>query len=132
MGCSALCIFYLFGLFNAPILEVLHEVSHLLAPKTHHHGFFTDHEAVDYSPLEAMAGHSHEALEDLKNLLEANYPDEKGVEGLSGFKFHKHFQTQSDFEIFVTSFKDKKAKWFFFSTESNGFPQTHLPPPKNS
>jgi len=72
-----MCMFYLLGLFNGLIVETLHEVSHVLAPKTHHHNFASDHEAIDYSSLEAMAGHSHEALEALKELLKANQPDEQ-------------------------------------------------------
>lgn len=91
MGCTLLCTFYVFGIFNGLLLEGMHEVSHFWGPKTHQHGFFADHEAVDYSSLEAMAGHSHEALEALKALLEANQPDDHQSSDEIQLKLDKHF-----------------------------------------
>ncbi|WP_159076440.1 hypothetical protein [Flagellimonas amoyensis] len=91
MGCALLCTFYVFGIFNSLLLEGMHEVSHFWGPKTHQHGFFAEHEAVDYSSLEAMAGHSHEALEALKALLEANQPDDQQSSDEIHLKLDKHF-----------------------------------------
>ncbi|MDC6384002.1 hypothetical protein D2V93_16560 [Flagellimonas taeanensis] len=91
VGCTLLCTFYVFGIFNGLFLEGLHEVSHFWGPKTHQHSFFAGHEAVDYSSLEAMAGHSHEALEVLKTLLEANQPDDQQSTDDIQLQLDKHF-----------------------------------------
>ena len=131
LGCAVLCMCYMLGLFNGFVLEVLHEASHMLAPKTHHHSFLADHEEVDYSSLEAMAGHSHEALEALKELLEANQEDDENSRAPFDFKFDKHLSADDNFEIKPTEILTTKNQWAYFSMKTKWCPNQHLPPPKS-
>ena len=132
MGCTAICLFYLLGLFNGLVLETLHEVSHIFAPKTHHHGFASDHEAIDYSSLEAMAGHSHEALEALKDLLEANQPDEQESKYDISLKLDKHFfeETRITSEIRMLTITDRN--WVYQCITSFWSQSVTTPPPQHS
>lgn len=132
MGSAVMCMFYLLGLFNGLVLEALHEVSHIWIPKSHHHSFTSDHEAVDYSSLEAMAGHSHEALEALKDLLGANQQDEQDSKDKISLKLDKHFVEETyltseiNFLVFAINnwvYQDKVFSWCHSVT---------TPPPQNS
>lgn len=115
-----MCVFYLIGLFNSLVLETLHEAAHIWAPETHYHGFASDHETIDYSSLNAMAGHSHEALEALKELLEANQPDKQESKGDFSLKLDKHLveETHLTSEINLLAiainnwaYQDKTFSW---------------------
>jgi len=125
-------MFYLLGLFNGLVLETLHEVSHVLAPKTHHHNFASNHEAINYSSLEAMAGHSHEALEALKELLEANQPDEHESKDDISLNLDKHLAEEthvaSQINISITS----KSDWAYQNITSFWCQTVTIPPPQHS
>lgn len=132
MGCAVMCLFYLLGLFNGLVLETLHEVSHIMSPKTHHHGFASDHESIDYSSLEAMAGHSHEALEALKDLLEANKPDEqKSKDGIS-LKLDKHFVQEARSTSEVKTLPVSDSNWVYQCITSFWSQSVTTPPPRHS
>lgn len=132
MGCVSLCLFYLLGLFNGLVLEMLHEVSHIMSPETHQHGFMSDHHEMDYSSLEAMAGHSHEALEALKDLLEANQPDEQESKDGIGLKLDKHFvqEARSTSEVKTSSVSD--SNWVYQCITSFWSQSVTTPPPRHS
>lgn len=132
MGCSAMCLFYLLGLFNGLVLETLHEVSHVLAPKTHHHNFVSDHEAIDYSSLEAMAGHSHETLEALKELLEANQPDEQESKNDVSLKLDKHLVEEPHISSEIYTSPLFKNHWACQSLISFWYRSVTTPPPQHS
>lgn len=136
-SCITLCLFYLLGLFNGLVIEVLHEASHALDAGTHQHGgegyhnFFTDHQTIDYSSLEAMAGHSHEALEALKDLLEANQPDEQESKDEVTFTLDKHFveETRIASEIYVL--RAGNGNWAYQDITPFWYQGVITPPPKN-
>jgi len=132
MGCTLLAMFYLLGLFNGLVLEALHEVSHVMAPKSHHHNFASDHEAIDYSSLEAMAGHSHEALEALKDLLQASQSEEQESKDDINLKLSKHFieETHIAFKIGPTIIS--KSDWAYQSITSFWHKCVSTPPPQHS
>ncbi|MBO0324321.1 hypothetical protein J0X14_18580 [Muricauda sp. CAU 1633] len=133
MGCAAMCLFYVIGLFNGLVLETLHEVSHAFTKKTHHHGFASDHETIDYSSLEAMAGHSHEALEVLKDLLEANRPHEQESKDEISFKLDKHLaeKTGATPETPIT-LPVGIRNWAYQNLTSFWFQSVTTPPPQFS
>ena len=132
VGCAILCTFYAIGLFNGLVLEGLHEVSHFMGPKTHHHSFLAEHEEVDYSSLEAMAGHSHEALEALKELLNTNQQDEQESKNTNVFKFDKHIAEKHDIAINHITFHIAKKHWLYHNTTSIGYEDVTTPPPRHS
>ena len=132
MGCAAMCLFYLLGLFNGVVLETLHEVSHVLAPKTHHHNFASDHEAIDYSSLEAMAGHSHEALEALKELLEANQPNEQESKDDISLKLDKHFIEETHVSTEIKTLPITERNWVYQCGTSFWCLGVTTPPPQYS
>lgn len=132
MGCALMAMFYLLGLFNGLVLEALHEVSHVLAPKAHHHNFASDHEAIDYSSLEAMAGHSHEALEALKDLLEANQPDENESKDNISLKLDKHFVEESHIVPEINTLIDSNRLWAYQNITSFWCQGVTTPPPQHS
>lgn len=132
MGCAVMCMFYLLGLFNGLVLETLHEVSHVLAPKTHHHNFASDHEAIDYSSLEAMAGHSHEALEALKELLEANQSDEQESNDDISLKLDKHFIEETHLSSEMKTLPITERNWVYQSSTSFWHVGVTTPPPQHS
>tara|TARA_R110000751_G_scaffold62520_7_gene129348 strand:- start:212312 stop:212710 length:399 start_codon:yes stop_codon:yes gene_type:complete len=132
MGCAAMCIFYLLGLFNGLVLETLHEVSHVLAPKNHHHNFASDHEAIDYSSLEAMAGHSHETLEALKELLEANQPDKQESKDEISLKLDKHFAEEPHVSTELYTSPVGKKHWAYQNTTFFWHQSVTTPPPQHS
>ncbi|RUA11224.1 MAG: hypothetical protein DSY83_16920 [Flavobacteriia bacterium] len=132
MGCAVMCLFYLLGLFNGLVLEALHEASHLFVPKTHHHSFASDHEAIDYSSLEAMAGHSHEALEALKDLLEANQPDEQGSKGGISLKLDKHFVQEARSTSEEKTLPVSDSNWVYQCITSFWSQSVTTPPPRHS
>gem|GEM_PF-5004868 len=111
------------------MLEGLHEVSHFMGPKTHHHSFFAEEE-VDYSSLEAMAGHSHEALEALKELLNANQQDEHESKNTVVFKFDKHVVEKHDIAIDHITFHTAKKHWLYHNMTSVGYLGITTPPPR--
>ncbi|WP_318309353.1 hypothetical protein [Flagellimonas crocea] len=131
-GCIAMCLFYLLGLFNGLVLETLHEVSHVLSPKTHHHNFASDHEAIDYSSLEAMAGHSHEALEALKDLLEANQPEEQESKDEINLKLDKHFVEETGIASEIATRPIGQSNWEYQTLTSLGCQRVITPPPQHS
>jgi len=89
MGCGLLCGLYLMGIFNALVLETLHGISHSLDSSAHHHSYMDGH--GQRSSLEAMSGHSHQALEELRELLQLdNNQDHGAPEGLD-FQLDKHW-----------------------------------------
>lgn len=132
MGCAVMCMFYLLGLFNGMVLETLHEVSHVLAPKTHQHNFASDHQAIDYSSLEAMAGHSHEALEALKELLEANQSDEQESNDDISLKLDKHFIEGTHLSSEMKTLPVTKRNWVYQSYTSFWHVGVTTPPPQRS
>ncbi|NDV17278.1 hypothetical protein GO009_14735 [Muricauda sp. TY007] len=132
MGCAVMCMFYIVGLFNGLVLETLHEVSHVLAPKTHHHNFTSDHEAIDYSSLEAMAGHSHEALEALKQLLEANQSNEQESKDDISFKLDKHFVEETHVSTEIKTLPITERNWVYRSSTSFWDVGVTTPPPQHS
>lgn len=127
-----MCLFYLLGLFNGLVLEALHEVSHVMAPKTHHHNFASDHEAIDYSSLEAMAGHSHEALEALKDLLEANQPDEHESKDNISLKLDKHIVEENQIASEINTSIISKSDWTYQRQTSFWCQGVTTPPPQHS
>ncbi|MDF0716922.1 hypothetical protein PY092_12235 [Muricauda sp. 334s03] len=132
MGCAAMCLFYLLGLFNGLVLETLHEVSHVLAPKTHHHNFASDHEAIDYSSLEAMVGHSHEALEALKDLLEASQTDEQESKDDFTLKLDKHFVKEIRIASEIKTLPIGNGNWVYQCMTSFWSQSVTTPPPQHS
>ena len=125
-------MFYLLGLFNGLVLETLHEVSHIMAPKSHHHNFASDHEAIDYSSLEAMAGHSHEALEALKDLLQANQTDGQESKDDVSFKLDKHFIQETHILPEISLSIISKSDWAYQSITSFWHQGVSTPPPQHS
>ena len=125
-------MFYLFGLFNGLVLEALHEVSHLMSSKTHHHTFASDHETIDYSSLEAMAGHSHEALEALKDLLEANQQDEQESKDDISLKLDKHFGEETHIVSEIRTSIISKSDWAYQNITSFWCQGVTTPPPQHS
>ena len=93
-----LCLFYLIGICNGLVLEVLHETSHMVAPQSHHHSF-TDHRDADHATLKALAGHSHETLELLKDLLEVQTDDDQEQEQPFHFQLDRHVPEKSDLAL---------------------------------
>ncbi|MHA7832482.1 MAG: hypothetical protein ACX93O_15410 [Flagellimonas sp.] len=131
IGCALLAMFYLFGLFNGLVLEALHEVSHLMSPKTHHHTFASDHEAIDYSSLEAMAGHSHEALEALKDLLQGNQSDEQESKDDISLKLDKHFGEETHIVPEISTSIIRKSDWAYQKKASFWHQGINTPPPQH-
>ncbi len=128
-----MCLFYVLGLFNGLVLETLHEVSHIFATKTHHHGFASNHEAIDYySSLEAMAGHSHEALEALKELLEANQPDEQESKDEISLKLDKHFVEEGKITTQIYTVPVVNNHWAYQNLTSFWCQGVTTPPPEHS
>jgi hypothetical protein len=125
-------MFYLIGLFNGFVLETLHEVSHMMAPKSHHHNFASDHKAIDYSSLEAMAGHSHEALEALKDLLEANPTDEQESKDDIILKLDKHFLEEIHIPSNGYASITSKSEWAYQNITSFWCQVVSTPPPQHS
>lgn len=132
IGCTTMCLFYLLGLFNGLVLETLHEVSHVLSPKTHHHGFASDHEEIDYSSLEAMAGHSHEALEAIKELLQANEPDEQEPQDDINLKLDKHLSEEISIDSRIVALPNRDGNWAYQNITSFWCLSVNSPPPQNS
>ncbi|MFC4218898.1 hypothetical protein [Flagellimonas marina] len=132
MGCVAMCLFYLLGLFNGLVLETLHEVSHIIGPKTHHHSFTNDHEDIDYSSLEAMAGHSHEALEALKELLKVNEPDEQESKDDISLKLDKHLSDETTVDSKIITLPISYDNWAYQSMTSFWCLSVISPPPQFS
>lgn len=132
MGCILLCTFYALGLFSGLVLEMLHEVSHFAAPGTHQHSFLTDHEAVDYSSLEAMAGHSHEALEALKELLEADQQDGHESKDVISLKLDKHFIEKNQIAFENKTVTDNNRHWIYQNPTSFWCQGVSTPPPQNT
>lgn len=127
-----MCLFYLLGLFNGLVLETLHEVSHILVAKTHHHNFTSDHEIIDYSSLEAMAGHSHEGLEALKELLEANQPDEQESNDDTRLKLDKHFPEKISLQHEIHWLPVGNNNWTFQGRTPLWCQSVTTPPPQHS
>ena len=132
MGCTAMCMFYLLGLFNGLVLETLHEVSHILAPKSHHHNFTSGHEAIDYSSLEAMVGHSHEALEALKDLLVANQKDKQESKDDFSLKLDKHVVEETHVPSKIDTSIASKSDWAYQRKTSFWCEGVSTPPPQHS
>ncbi len=132
IGCAAMCLFYLLGLFNGLVLETLHEVSHIISTETNHHHFASDHEAIDYSSLEAMAGHSHEALEALKELLEANQPDEQESKDGISFKLDKHVPEEISLQHKINWLPVSDNNWAYQSITPLCWQSVTTPPPQHS
>jgi hypothetical protein len=126
-----MCLFYLLGLFNGLMLETLHEVSHIIGPKTHHHSFTNDHEDIDYSSLESMAGHSHEALEALKELLKVNVPDEQESKDDINLKLDKHI-TEATVDSKIITLSISNENWTYQSMTSFWCLSVISPPPQFS
>ncbi|MDE3742632.1 hypothetical protein [Maribacter polysaccharolyticus] len=132
MGCTVLCIFYVLGLFNGLVMETLHGVSHIMGPKTHQHYFAFGHEAIDYAALEGMAGHSHEALEALKELLEANQPDEQESKGELSLKLDKHLVKDANCPLGTNIPIVRNNNWKNQSVNTIWHLGVSTPPPQNS
>ncbi|MEY8780282.1 hypothetical protein AB9K32_07625 [Allomuricauda sp. XS_ASV26] len=125
-----MCVFYLIGLFNSLVLETLHEAAHIWAPETHYHGFASDHETIDYSSLDAMAGHSHEALEALKELLVANQPDKQESKGDFSLKLDKHFFEDAQRTLKLHSWTVNRGHWAYIDLTSLWSQGITTPPPQ--
>ena len=93
-----LCFFYLIGICNGLVLEILHETSHMVAPESHHHSFL-DHHEVEQTTLEALAGHSHETLQLLKDLLEVQTDDDRDQEQPFHFELDRHFPEKTHLSL---------------------------------
>ncbi|GAB4512059.1 MAG: hypothetical protein Tsb004_17360 [Allomuricauda sp.] len=126
-----MCLFYLLGLFNTVVLETLHEVSHSLSPRTHHHNFTSDHKAIDYSSLEAMAGHSHEALEALKELLQDSPSDKQEMPENKNIKLDKHFTVASRTESNLQELEVKNVCWGYQDGALARYQTVNTPPPQH-
>ena len=98
----ALCLFYLIGICNGLVLEVLHETSHLVSSQSHTHSFM-EHRTADRATLEALAGHSHETLELLKDLLEAQSDGDQEQEQPFHFKLDRHVPEKTDIALYSYS-----------------------------
>lgn len=126
-----MCIFYFVGIFNGLVLETIHEVSHIFAPKAHSHSYAFGHEIVNYSSLEGMAGHSHEALKELKELLEANKPGKKEDEVVSNLKIDKHITTGFSLKINRSFLVERKSNWNYNLQSFLCYPSINTPPPQH-
>ncbi len=126
-----MCIFYFLGIFNGLVLETLHEVSHLFAPKTHSHSYAFGPEIVNYASLEGMAGHSHEALKELKELLEANKPSKKEDEIASKLKIDKHITKDFALKINHGFLVKRKTNWNYNLRSFLWYPSINIPPPQH-
>ena len=124
-------MFYLVGLFNGLILEALHEVSHVMTPNTHNHSFLSDHEAIDYSSLEAMAGHSHEELEILKDLLQVNQQDKGEPKVETSFKLDKHIVKETNVKFKINTSEDGNIHKIYQDVTPFWCPNVSTPPPQN-
>ncbi|MFN3137853.1 MAG: hypothetical protein ACE37L_09215 [Allomuricauda sp.] len=131
IGCTLMCLFYILGLFNTVVLETLHEVSHALSPRTHHHNFTSDHKAIDYSSLEAMAGHSHEALEALKELLQHSPSDKQEKPENKNLKLDKHFTVASRTESNLQELEVKNVCWGYQDGSLAWYQTVNTPPPQH-
>lgn len=131
LGCFALCLFYLMGLFNGLVLETLHEVSHSWSEQSHHHSFTSDHKAIDYSSLEAMAGHSHEALEALKELLQHSPSDKQEMPENKNLKLDKHFTVASRTESNLQELEVKNVCWGYQDGALAWYQTVNTPPPQS-
>lgn len=135
-SCLALCLFYLLGLFNGLVIEVLHEASHALDAGTHqhggegHHSFFTDHQTIDYSSLEAMAGHSHETLEALKALLQATESEKQESKDEFSFKLDKHLVDEVIITSGINTVPIGNRNWAYQSMTSFWCQNITTPPPQ--
>lgn len=89
IGLFPVLLLYLAGVCNGLVLELLHETSHLLGTQSHHHSFL-NHEDTEYANLEALAGHSHETLEALKEMLGIDLTDDQEPEPAIHFEFDEH------------------------------------------
>lgn len=127
-----MCVFYLLGLFNSLVLETLHEAAHIWGPETHYHGFASDHDAIDYSSLEAMAGHSHEALEALKDLLEANRPDKQESKGDFSLQLDKHYAEKAKIALGIHMLAVGSKHWVYQNSTSFWCQRITTPPPQHS
>jgi len=103
-----------------------------MAPKTHHHTFASDHETIDYSSLEAMAGHSHEALEALKDLLEANQQDEQKSKDDISLKLDKHFVEEIQIVPEINTLIDSNRLRTYQNITSFWCQGVTTPPPQHS
>ncbi|MCK0160843.1 hypothetical protein [Allomuricauda sp. F6463D] len=131
-GCAVMCMFYLLGLFNGLVLETLHEVSHVLTPSTHHHNFASDHETTDYASLKAMAGHSHEGLEALKDLLKANHSDEQDSKDKISLTLDKHFVEKTHLTSEINFLVSAINNWAYQDKIFSWCHSVTTPPPQNS
>ncbi|WP_421808094.1 hypothetical protein [Flagellimonas sp.] len=131
IGCSLMCLFYLLGIFNGLVLETLHEVSHSWSEQSHHHSFTSDHKAIDYSSLEAMAGHSHEALEALKELLQDSPSDKQEKPENKNLKLDKHFTVASRTESNLQCLKAKNVCWVYQDGSLAWYQMVNTPPPQH-
>jgi hypothetical protein len=131
IGCALMCLFYLLGLFNGLVLETLHEVSHSWSEQSHHHSFNSDHEAIDYTSLEAMAGHSHEALEALKELLQDSPSDKQEMPENKNLKLDKHFTVASRTESNLQWLKATNVCWVHQDGTPAWYQTVNTPPPQH-
>ncbi|MDC6387487.1 hypothetical protein PP182_02250 [Maribacter sp. PR1] len=125
-----MCMFYLLGIFNGLVLETFHEVSHILAPKTHSHSYAFGHEIVNYGSLKGMAGHSHNALKELKELLEANKKDKEEPKSTPDFKIDKHISEELVVKNMYSFPIDEKTRWNYHLMSFFWYPNINTPPPK--
>lgn len=130
LGCTLMCSFYLLGVFNGLVLEMLHEISHIVAPRTHSHTFVFGHEIVDYSSLEGMAGHSHEALKELKELLEANNPKEDDSKNTLLEKLDKHMSDKVALIASIGISVESRPSWHYQENYHFRYPKQEFPPPR--
>lgn len=130
LGCILMCSFYLLGAFNGLILEMLHEISHIVAPKTHSHTFVFGHEIVDYSSLKGMAGHSHEALQELKDLLEANNPKKDDTKNTFSEKLDKHLTEKVTLKVPAGTSFESRTSWHYQGNYHFKYSNQESPPPQ--
>lgn len=123
-------MFYLLGIFNGLVLETLHEVSHILAPKTHSHSYAFGHEIVNYNSLKGMAGHSHDALKELKELLETNKKHKEESESIIDLKIDKHISEEPSVKNRYSFPFDEKTRWNYHLGSFLWYPNIKTPPPK--
>jgi hypothetical protein len=120
----------LLGLFNGLVLESLHGVSHIWGAETHHHSFASDHGEIDYSSLEAMAGHSHETLEVLKELLLSSESDKQESKDEFSFKLDKHLADEAIITSEINTVPIGNRNWTYQHMTSFWCQNITTPPPQ--
>jgi len=79
-----------------------------------------------------MAGHSHEALEALKDLLQASQPDEQESKDDISLKLNKHFIEEAHISPEIKTLPITDHNWVYQSITSFWHQGVSTPPPQHS